>query len=246
MNIYIYDNSFICLINLIKYLIKNNIKPYNIKDNSYNPNLFENTITLKKDESDITDFINLIGKINFKIIYQVFLSNENNKEIIIYYYSLNAIKYKDKTIYMRNLNCVTKLLKIYNYVKRETHKFKGFTRFKELKNNILYAEINPTNNILDNLSKHFKERLKKEYWIIKDVNRNIISLYNKVDYIIIEGSEINLSLETSLNEYKIKELWKNFYNTTFIKERINERCRINFMPKKYWKYIVEVEDEKNN
>ena len=53
-----------------------------------------------------------------------------------------------------------------------------------------------------------------------------------------------------MNEFKLsddektfEELWIEFYNTIGIKERKNDRCRMNFMPKKYWKYITEMSDE---
>ena len=47
----------------------------------------------------------------------------------------------------------------------------------------------------------------------------------------------------SSNEKEIEKLWKIFYKTIGIKERKNDRCRQNFMPKKYWKYITEVREE---
>lgn len=242
-SIYIYNNNFISLINLIKILINNKIKPLNIKSTFYSPSMLDHLIHLKIEEDNIKDFVKHLGNINFKIIYYVYLSNDENKELIIYYYILNALKYREKTINMRNLNCVTKALKIYNYVKRENHKFKGFTRFRELKNNVLYAEINPENNVLELLSYHFMERLKNEYWIIKDVNRNIISFYNKNSFFIVSGEDYNLKeLHESSEESKIQELWKDFYNTIGINERKNNRCRMNFMPKKYWQYILEVSD----
>ena len=50
---------------------------------------------------------------------------------------------------------------------------------KELKNKCLYAEIEPVNNILFLISNHFKNRLKNEYWIIKDNKHNLISIYDK-------------------------------------------------------------------
>ena len=246
-NIYIYKNNFISLINLIILLIKNKIKPLNIKDNFYNPSLLDNLIKLKIEEENINDLINFIGNKNFKIIYNVYLSNRENKELIIYYYLLNAIKYREKTIYLRKLKCVSESLKIYNYVKRESHKFKGFTRFKELKNKVLYAEINPENNIILFLSIHFKERLKNEYWVIKDVNRNILSLYNKKEFVIVSEEDTKLlDIEVNEKEQEICMLWKEFYKTIGIEQRKNDRCRMNFMPKKYWQYIVEVSDEKNS
>jgi len=243
-NIYMYKNNFISLINLIILLIKNKIKPLNIKDEFYRPSLLDNLINLKIEDNKINEIIKIIKKENFKIMYYVYLSTDENKELIIYYYFLNSIKYKEKTKYMRNLKCVSNSLKINNYVKRENHKFKGFTRFKELDNKVLYAEINPENNIIGLLSHHFKERLKNNYWIIKDVKRNIISLYDKKDFYIKDGKEIELvDIKESSEEEQILMLWKDFYKTIGISSRKNDRCRMNFMPKKYWEYIVEVKDE---
>ena len=244
-NIYIY-NSFYDLLDLISKLIKNNIKPDNIKHINHSPTLFDNLIKLdlKNDESIINNTINKIGYINFNIIYKVFLSDYDNKELIMYYYYKNSLKYKENTFYMRNLKCVSTSLKITKNVSSETHKLKGFLRFIELKNNILYATIEPTNNVLELLSIHFKKRLKNEYWIIEDKKRNIISLYDKKDYIIIDSNDFKISTnELSNNELDIENLWINFYKTIGIKSRKNEKCRMNFMPKKYWKYIIEMSDE---
>ena len=40
----------------------------------------------------------------------------------------------------------------------------------------------------------------------------------------------------------------NIFKTIGIESRKNRRCQMNFMPKKYWKYIIEMEDayEKDN
>mgnify|MGYP004515511029 FL=1 len=242
-NIYIYNDTFNSLLSLIYELSINKIKPYNIKNTSYNKSLFDNLIYLNIDYDDI--YIKFINKSNilFNYLYILYLSNDINKEIIMYYFYINYLKYGDKVFYLRNLKCVNETLRINKYVRGECHKFKGFTRFKELHNGVLYATINPTNNILDLLSNHFKTRLKNEYWIIKDVSRHILSIYNKKDYIIIDESNLKVDLRVSSNEEMYQDLWKNFYNTIGIKSRRNDRCRVNFMPKKYWKYILEVSDE---
>ena len=46
-NRYIYNN-FYELLKLINILIEHNIKPYNIKDETYNPTLFDNNVDLFK------------------------------------------------------------------------------------------------------------------------------------------------------------------------------------------------------
>ena len=245
-NIYLYNNTFVSLLNLIKELIKNKIIPLNIKDINYQKTLIDNVIYLEinEDENIISEMINKIGINTFNTMYYVFLSNNENKEIIIFYFFVHSLKYKNKIFYMRNIKSVNEALRISKYVGHENHKFKGFLRFKELDNNILYAEFAPENNILFLISNHFKIRLKNEYWIIKDVKRKIISIYDKNDFIILDEDDFKLHTnEISSEEKNIEELWKNFYKTIAIKERKNERCRMNFMPKKYWKYITEVSEE---
>ncbi len=121
---------------------------------------------------------------------------------------------------------------------------KGFLRFKELENKVLYAEIEPTNDVILLVSDHFKRRLCNEYWIIRDVKRGLLSIYNKKKYIVVLEENFTFNTLTLSEEEKdIESLWKVFYKTIGIDARRNDRCRRNFMPKKYWKYILEVEDE---
>lgn len=244
-SVYIYDGDFISLLNTILYLLKNNLHPENIKTEIYHPSLFENTIYLPilKNEKIIDQIIHAFGQYAMRSIYYVFLSEEENKELILYYFFRNALKYRHKIVYYRNLKCVSEVLRISNYVRYETHKMKGFLRFKELEKKILYAEMEPTNDILFLVSCHFVKRLKNEFWIIKDNKRKIISIYDKKQFVIVKEEEFQLSQKESKEEQDIELLWKTFYKTIGIKERKNERCRRNFMPKKYWKYITEVKEE---
>ena len=244
---FIYNDTFVSLMNLINILIEKNIKPFNIKNTNYSPNLFDELVKLEISNNDniLTYVIDKTSSYIFKTLYYVFLSNDENKELIIYYFYINALKYKNKILNMRNLKCVQSALKISQYVSGENHKYKGFVRFKELENKILYAEIEPVNNILGVLSKHFKNRIRNEYWIIKDVKRNIVSLYDKKEVIIVDGDSFKLFTNNiSKEEILIKDLWVQFYNTIGIESRKNDRCRMNFMPKRYWKYITEMEELK--
>ncbi|MBO5095418.1 MAG: TIGR03915 family putative DNA repair protein [Bacilli bacterium] len=241
--VYIYDGSFKSLIILIITLLKNNIKPNNIKKDGYNVNIFEELIYL-----EINEKINIYKTIHhfeiLKTCFNVYLSLEENKELIIFYFLLNYKKYKEKVIYLRNLKCVSETLRISNYVKHEAHRFKGFVRFKELDNKVLYAEIEPDNNILPLIKEHFEKRLSKELWIIKDTKRNLLCIYDKKQSYLVSEDEFKLlNLNLSKTEKEIEILWQEFYKTIGIKERKNERCRMNFMPKKYWKNILEVSDE---
>jgi len=243
-DVFIYNDSFVSLMALIEYLVDNKIKPDNIKNQEYSPTLFENIINLKiNDDNALDNIVNKTSSNIFKTIYYIYLSSDENKELIIYYFYLNSLKYKNNIFNMRKLKCVNSALKISQFVSRENHKYKGFVRFRELSNNILYAEIEPKNNILEILGKHFKQRLRNEYWIIKDVRRNLICLYDKKDILILNSDSFSLhTTNNSDNEDKYKNMWTLFYNTIGIESRKNDRCRMNFMPKRYWKYITEMED----
>ena len=239
--IYLYDGTFLNLISLINHLLKFKIKPLNICDeNKYISSLLEEPVRLELEQVKISNM--KISSNILKAIYYVFLSEEENKELIIYYFWLNSLKYQNKIFYMRNLKCVSSALKISKYVNNENHKLKGFLRFREINNHILYAEISPTNNVLELLSKHFAKRLKNEYWIIYDIGRNRYSIYDKKRYYIVSKDNINLdNIKLDKEEKDIENLWLTFFETIGIEERKNKRCQMNFMPKKYWKYMIEME-----
>ena len=64
---------------------------------------------------------------------------------------------------------------------------------------------------------------------------------NNKNYKIINGTYINIP-EFTENEKMYQELWKMFFKTISIKERKNPRCQMQFMPKKYWKDLIEEPD----
>lgn len=244
--IYLYNNNFISFLYLCILLIRKKIIPRNIKEIGYAPGLFDETclLDLIEDYKIIDYLIKNIGNNNFNVVFKVFLSNKDDKEILIYKFILYSLKYKEKTIYMKNIKEILECIKISKYVVSENHKFKGFTRFKKYDNEIYYAEINPTNNILYLLSLHFKKILNTDYWIIKDVNRKIYSIFDKKNFYIINEENFKIkNFKLSEEESNFENLWKEFYKTIGITERKNDRCRMNFMPKKYWKYILEMSDE---
>lgn len=242
--IYLYDGSFFSLLNLIKILLSNHIVPHNIVPNTYQPSLFEETINLSIPQNPdiVTEFIKSAGLQVFNTIHLVYLSNDENKEIIIYYFFVRSLHYHNQIFYMRNLKSVASALTIAKYVSHECHKLKGFLRFKELENHVLYAEMSPDNNLIFLLSKHFSKRLKNERWIIKDVKRQLLSIYDTHNFYLIPAESLHFDATLSQEENNLEKLWQNFFKTIAIQERQNPRCQMNFMPKKYWKYLIEMSD----
>ncbi len=241
-NSYLYDGSIKGFLSVVYDCIKLKIIPRDIKsENNYKDNLLEIPIYIKTDENKFNFIFNQLKSISNIAIYKVytsFLSENINKDIIIFKYILYILKYGNKFNFMKNNEYLIKINDISAKVSKETHRMKGFLRFKEIYNNILYAKIEPENNIIEVLAKHFKERMKNEFWIIEDKKRSISAIYNKKDYILLSTKDIKIDRN---NEEIYEKLWKNYYKNISIKERKNLRCQMNFMPKKYWKNLVEME-----
>ena len=240
-NIYLYDGSFDSLITLIFNLINKNIKPDNIKSEyEIEYNLIDKFLYL----NEMNEYKNNLSDYLMSIIYRVYLSNDERRELIIYYFIKNSLIYKDKILNHRYLNCVLHTIRIWKNVNEEAHKLKGFLRFKEMNNNVLYAEMSPKNNVIFILAEHFKRRLKNEYFLIKDMNRNIYVFYDKNKILYLNDENIKeLKLNRSDKEMEMEKLWKDFFETIGIKIRKNYKTQRNFMPKRYWKYMIEMEDK---
>lgn len=105
---------------------------------------------------------------------------------------------------------------------------------------ILYAAIEPTYNILELIANHFKERLSNEKWIIHDVKRKIGIVYENNQWIMRDLQFEKLESREK-EELFYQNLWKAFHKSIGIKERTNERLQMQYMPKKYWKNLIEME-----
>lgn len=243
--VYTYDSSIEGLFTIIYRCINFKEVPKKIiNEADYEINLLEEPIFIETNLNDSQIIFKKLSSISDFTLYTTFtsfLSNKLDKDLIILKYILKAFKYGTQINSMRNKDYVINMRNLHRQVKNEAHRLKGFLRFSELSNKILYAEIEPENNIIEFLAEHFSKRLAKEYWIIHDLKRNLIAVYNDKN-IIYENAHI-LNKEKFLINDEYEELWKNYFKIIGIKERRNRRCQLNFMPKKYWKHMVEMKDE---
>ena len=244
-NVYVYSGNFADLLDLVFFLITTKRKPFDIvREQDVEIRLLEERIRpIYQEVNTKKKWDKIVGRENTFLCQMAFRSTYTHKELAIYYYLLNALKYREHTKDMRQLKCVNKILELAHYVRHETHKMKGFLRFKEMKNQWLYAEMEPENDILELLVPHFKKRLAEEYWVIKDVKRGLFAFYDRKNVRIFSDNEVRqLDILEDETEKQIEKLWQTFFRTIAISERKNLRCQQNFMPKKYWKYLIEMED----
>lgn len=132
------------------------------------------------------------------------------------------------------------LVKNAKTISSEAHTYKGLLRFRELENGALYGPIRPKGNILYPLGLHFKKRLPQEVFLIHDRGRDLGILYEKKTLSLVEMDQ--MKGEYSQEEGRYQDLWKNFTKAVSIKERENKKLQRSNMPKRYWEFLVEMED----
>lgn len=244
MKLFLYDNTFEGLLTGIYDGFYSKEPPsyiYGINDSSAPLMLGDvvEIITENEKFSKVKDAV--IHKINLlalKKIYTTFLSNEKDKEMLIFKYLKVAFKIGPKVHNFLNIHEVRLIDEINKRVTHESHKFTGFIRFNYIDEKFLYSSIEPDNDILELLGDHFKNRFSREYFIIHDISREKALIYNKISYEIIHmDKETYEQLKSHEDEYS--SLWKTYFKSTTIEERRNPKLQARLMPKRYWKHILE-------
>ena len=159
------------------------------------------------------------------------------KEQIAFNYIKKLMQIKAPIKKMLSLPETIELNDLVYKVTGETHRLKGFLRFMESRDGVLYAPYSPDNNITDLLMPHFAERFKSERFVIHDLKRKIAGMYDGREWIIGYAGEA----EIYLSEYEraFENLWKKYYKSVNIKERPHEKQMKGYMPVRYWKFLPE-------
>ncbi|MDU4738380.1 TIGR03915 family putative DNA repair protein [Clostridium sp.] len=241
----IYEDSFEGFLTAIYYSFycKKQIASISTKD-ELEIDLFSETEHINADLNKYSKVKNaIVSKIDplaLNKIYKLYLSNYKNKGLLCFKYLKIAFKLGSDVHKYLHLDPVRELDLIDRRVSLEGHRFTGFVRFISVNDNFLYSSIEPDNNILEIISPHFQERFSNEYWIIHDIKRNIASVYNKTCW---EIKEMNIEIYNNLKNYNdnFQDLWKGYFKSTTINERINPKLQKRMMPKRYWNNLTEVE-----
>ncbi|NJC87383.1 MAG: DNA metabolism protein [Desulfuromonas sp.] len=121
---------------------------------------------------------------------------------------------------------------------REGHRLRGLARFRETADGTWYAPLYADANVLPLLAPHFARRLDRP-WVLHDVRRSLGAIGEGRRYLLgtLEAPD---GIAWSADELGYQELWRAFHQHIAIPDRISRRRQRQFMPLKYWEYLVEV------
>lgn len=243
MTEYIYDGSFegfLCCVYAHYY----DGKATGIRksDREYQQMLFADQVIVRTDENKARRVYRAIEEkisiYDLRRIYRIFLCDTDCMEMtLLNYIRFGFIKGR-KVSNFHGYPAVRDAELLEKRVMREQDKLRGLLRFSVLEGNILYAEVEPDNNILELLAPHFSDRFKNEAFIIHDLKRERAVISRGGKWYISDFSTHDIPA-ISADEEKYRNLWRKYFDTIAIKERTNPRCQRLYMPSRYWKHLTE-------
>lgn len=208
--------------------------------------LFAPAAEVENDGRKAAEFLERLAEIsgpgtvdNIKLC---FLSKEKDRDSLLLAYARRAFA-AGKELNDRLADpVVARAQKTALAVLREAHRFKGLVRFGELEDGTLYSSIEPDHNILPLITGYFRRRLAGSSWIIHDKKRGLAAMQSggRLRLASVEDASVPPPSE---QEKRMASLWRAFFDSVAIKERINPKLQRQFVPLKYRRNITEFGEE---
>lgn len=131
-------------------------------------------------------------------------------------------------------------------VSKEAEYLRQFVRFQKMADDVFLGVVSPVYNALPVCIAHFEDRFSDQKWILYDERRHYgyffdletvqeMTLENEV---LFAGGKLGETLMAE-DESLFQELWKGYFSSMTIKERINLKLQKQHMPQRFWKYLIE-------
>lgn len=182
---------------------------------------------------------NKLKRLDARSVYDVELvlrSREADREQTAFLYIRELVKTGKSVRGKLSASCVRRMMDLRAQVAQEVHRLKGFLRFSETTDGVLYAPCSPDHDDVDLLASHFIARLACPF-VIHDVWRKKALLYNGRECVLMPVGDAEFA--ESQREKFFSSLWKKYYHTVNIPARKNTRLQRQFMPVRYWEFLTE-------
>lgn len=244
MNIYLYDGSFEGLMTAI-YAGYYEAWPVDqiIDTLQYVPQLMDETKLIytdhEKSERVVQAIQRKLKERAFQMVLYAFLSEHEKRGTMIYRFLRFAFKVGPQAVDYLAHQDVTPMWDRYRAVARESHRMVGLVRFVELQSAILYSQYESDYNLVPILGEHFHDRLRGQPWILHDMVRQLGAVSDGERWYMraLTTPEV---VQLHDREIDFQMLWQTYFKHIAIRERENKELQRSHMPKKYWKYLVEI------
>jgi probable DNA metabolism protein len=179
-----------------------------------------------------------MGEAGYDAVWTAFLSGEKDRATKIYRFIRLGMKRGRAVLSHLSHADVLPILDMNKYTRNEAHLLTGFVRFSLMENGVYYAKITPNNNVLPIIMPHFADRYRDQALIIFDESHHLAGVYDLKEWYLVETEELTLP-ELAEGEKDWRTMWRHFYKTIGIKERVNHKLRVSHLPRRYWPNMTE-------
>lgn len=142
---------------------------------------------------------------------------------------------------------VLEVSKISKKVVNERLRVMQFLRFQKAADGTYFAAVEPIYNVISLVIPYLKDRFADQKWLLYDLKREYGYYYDLLEVVEVRFEEKQAHLLSGLlneelmdeNEKLFQQLWKEYFNTIAIKERLNPKLHRQHMPARFWKYMPE-------
>ncbi|HBS87825.1 MAG: hypothetical protein A2W91_11080 [Bacteroidetes bacterium GWF2_38_335] len=252
MTIYTYDGTYHGLLTVILESYERKLLPDRIeKTGAFQGALFGTCIHIVTQEEKALRVWKAIDKklsVNAKHIpYRAFLSEMEGIEMKIFNYVKLVIDSKESIETDLRDDRVIEMVKIVQKVSKEAMRMMQFVRFQKTKDNIYFAPVEPDHDVLELVIDHFRDRFSDQSWLIYDMKRDFGIYYDTAEVQLVKINENKASRKTGKIDPDVLEegeeiyqkLWKSYYKSTTTLQRKNLKRHLQYLPRRYWKYLTE-------
>lgn len=142
---------------------------------------------------------------------------------------------------------VLEVSKIWKKVTNERLRVMQFLRFQKAADGTFFAAVKPIYNVLPLTLPHLKDRFADQCWLLYDLKREYGYYYDLKEATEVRFEEKEAHLLSGLlseelmdaDEKLFQQMWKTYFKSIAIKERLNPKLHRQHMPARFWKYMPE-------
>lgn len=239
MKTFIIDNSYYGVLSAVFYSFKNSDFPSFVTDDNYQTQIGETFIEIPINEENASRvdkrLKSLLKTNNYTWLKNAHKSGTIDKLNVIFNYIVHILKAQNDVTDNFSNPDIFRYYRLISALSLEVHRFLGFIRFTKTEQGIFYACFSPDNDIAELILPHFISRFKSMAFILHDLKHDVIIGYNGKEYKVVKQKIPKLKVDGD----DIPKLFKEYYQTVKLKDRLKLKQMTGYMPRRYHKYMPE-------
>ncbi len=257
MEVFTYDGTFEGFLTVVFECYVRKTEPIDItRENGLQKYLFATRVFIPADPAKGERIWTALGKKltpkNRQLPFYAFLSEDPGIEMKVYRFIRRVFSSTFSVETDFGDGDVLKLTKVSWQVKREAMHMLQFVRFQRTAEGLYFCGIEPRYDVVPLTVSHFKNRYAGQDWLVYDLKRDygIMCEHQEIRMVSIQKKSFsNLTGEVDhclLNEEEAyyQGLWKTYFDNINIKDRKNLKLQLQHMPRRFWKYLPEMQVKK--